>query len=279
MTDEFKKWLASASGRGILAEVKVKVGGVETTRYLSSSHFTSKPTDTPANTPYAARLTGGFSFSRSIGANGDGSLSFGSLDIDNSDCAVDSWLNDLWAMREIKIYVGAPYWPRSMFQAVFTGTVEDISPRARNILTLKIRDVLAVLNSPVTTAVIGGTGDNKDTILPITLGEVLIIEVRDNGYPVSATFDVANGKFTLTNARYGTITCDVQGAHIGGAYKNDVGSLVEALATTLGDGEKVSSSLFDSAAMTAFKTANPQPVGYFIPDRVNRLQAMQELAA
>ena len=289
MTDEFKKWLASASVRCILAEVKVKVGGVETTRYLSSSHFTSKPTDTPANTPYAA--------------NGDGSLSFGSLDIDNSDCAVDSWLNDLWAMREIKIYVGAPYWPRSMFQAVFTGTVEDISPRARNILTLKIRDVLAVLNSPVTTAVIGGTGDNKDTILPITLGEVFnieptlinefgdpvyqvnqgaiesIIEVRDNGYPVSATFDVANGKFTLTNARYGTITCDVQGAHIGGAYKNDVGSLVEALATTLGDGEKVSSSLFDSAAMTAFKTANPQPVGYFIPDRVNRLQAMQELAA
>lgn len=302
MTEDFKKWLLSAGVRCILVEVGVKVDGVETTRYLSNRVFTTKPTDTPANTAYTSRITGGFSFSRAISIGNESNLSFGSIDMHNVDGQLDDWLEDVWALRPIKIYMGAPYWPRSMFELVFSGTVEDIAPKSRSVLSLKLRDVLAPLNAPVTTAVVGGGGDNKDSIIPIAVGEVFnitpllvstigdpvyrvsqgaverIIEIRDNGYPISATTSAGTGTFTLTNARYGTITCDVQGVLMSGTYKNSVGDIVEALATSLGDGQKLLESDLDTDAIASFKTAHTQPVGYYISDRVNRLQAMQEVA-
>jgi hypothetical protein len=38
-----------------------------------------------------------------------------------------------------------------------------------------------------------------------------IVEVRDNGVPVGYTPNAYGGKFTLTQASYGQITCTVQG--------------------------------------------------------------------
>lgn len=299
----FSEWLASPSKRCLLAEVGVKTGGVETTRYLSSIGFVSEPTDTPASTHYAARISGGFSFSRSLDLSGSGGgISSGDLELDNTDGALDAWLADIWSMRTIKMWLGSAEWQKSQFVQVFSGTVEDIAPKDRYRLSLKLRDVLAPLNTQISTAVIGGSGDNKSTLLPIALGEVFnveplllsttgsqvyrvslgavesIIEVRDNGYPVSVTKDAAAGTFTLTNQRYGQITCDVQGA-TPGAYRNDVGGLVEWVATTLGDGTKLDAAAIDVDAIAAFRAAHPQPVGLWIPSRANRLETMQQLAA
>ena len=300
----FSEWLANPSQRCLLAEVGVKSGGVETTRYLSSIGYVSEPTDTPANTHYASRIAGGFSFSRSLDLTGSGgNISFGDIELDNTDGALDAWLNDIWAMRPIRLWIGAATWPKAQFVQVFSGTVEDIAPKDRYHLSLKLRDVLAPLNTQISTAVIGGSGDNKSTLLPIALGEVFnveplllsttgsqvyrvslgavedVIEVRDNGYPVSVTKNVSAGTFALTNQRYGQITCDVQGAKVSGAYRNDVGGLVELVATTLGDGTKLDAAAIDATTLTAFRAAHPQPVGLWIPDRANRLETMQQLAA
>ena len=73
----FSKWLANQAQRCLLAEVGVKTGGVEVMRYLSSIGYVSEPTDTPANTHYAARISGGFSFSRSLNVKSMTSLSYG----------------------------------------------------------------------------------------------------------------------------------------------------------------------------------------------------------
>ena len=302
--DYFMSWLAKPAQRCLLAEVGVKTGGVETTRYLSSIGYVSEPTDTPASTHYAARISGGFSFSRSLDLSGNGGdISSGDLELDNTDGALDGWLSDIWALRPIKLWMGAATWPKSKFVQVFSGTVEDIAPKDRAHLSLKLRDVLAPLNRPISAAVVGGTGDNKTSLLPLALGEVFnveplllsttgsqvyrvslgavenIIEVRDNGYPVSVTKDVSAGTFTLVNQRYGQITCDVQGAKVSGAYRSDIGGLIEWVATTLGDGTKLDAAAIDSTALTAFRAAHAQPVGLWLPDRANRLETMQQLAA
>lgn len=304
MTPTLKAWLAEDQQICLLAEVGVKSGGTETTRYLSNAGYVSGPSDTPANTIYAPRLVGGFSFSRSLNIDSaGGSVSFGELQLDNTDGALDGWVSDIWAMRTIRLYVGSPSWPRASFEQVFSGVAEDIRPSSRGQLALRLRDVLAPLQGPISTAKVGGTGDNKDTLLPIALGECFnveplllsstglatyraslsaveqIVEVRDNGYPVTVTTSAGAGTLTLLYARYGQITCDVQGAKVLGAYRNDVGGLVEWAATTIGDGQMLDPSAIDSAALSAFRSACPQPVGMWIADQRSRIDVMQELAA
>lgn len=300
----FLAWLASPAQRCIIAEVEVKSGGSETTRYLSTTGYKSEPGDTPANQIYNGRISGGVQFTRRLDLEGSGgSLSFGDIELDNEDGALDAWLSDVWADRPINVYLGQPDWARSSFELVFSGTVKDISPKARNRMSLLVRDIFGPLNSTLSTAVVGGTADNKDALMPICLGECFnitpilldaatkkygvhldsaiedVLEVRDAGTSVAFTDTVANGYFVKTTSVYGQITCDVQGAKIGGAWRNDAGGLIEWVATVLGDGNFITSGQIDATALTAFRAACAQPVGLYTDGRANRLQVMQELAA
>jgi hypothetical protein len=237
-----------------------------------------------------------------LGSSG-GSVSFGSIELDNEDGALDSWLLDVWAGRAISIYLGQVDWPKSSFELVFKGTVDDIVPTARNRLSLMLRDIFGPLNNTLSTAVVGGTGDNKTALMPISLGECFnvspllldaatikyavhlntpiesVIEVRDNGVIAASTPTVANGYFVKTAAVFGQLTCDVQGAKIGGVWRNDAGGLIEWVATVLGDGNFITSGQIDATKLTAFRVACPQPVGLYINQQANRLQVMQQLAA
>lgn len=302
MTPEFLTWLKQDERKVLLAEVGARAGGVETTRYLSTTGYVTGPLDAPANTPYLARITGSFEFTRSLSIEGSGSVSFGALRLDNTDGALDGWLTDIWAKRSIKIFLGSPRWSRSQFVQVFDGVVEDIEADSRTTLSLNLRDPLSLLDGPISTATLGGTGDNADTPLPLALGECFnvdpllvsptglatykvgsgaveqIIEVRDNGYPVTVAKSPATGEFTLQYARWGQITCDVQGAKAGADYRRDVGGLIEWLATTLGDGTKLSAGQVDSANLAAFRAAYPQPVGWWGNVAAVRRGVIQELA-
>lgn len=294
MSPEFIAWLKTPARRVLLAEVDVKSGGSETTRYLSTLGFAG----------HDGRIDGGFTFGQSLDLSGSGGgLSWGELTVDNTDGALDGWLDDIWAGRGVRLYMGGADWLRGDFVQVFAGTVEDLDARERGRLVLKVRDSLATLNAPLATALLGGTGDNKDALLPYVVGEAFnvsplltsttgpqvyqvsrgpvqqIVEVRDNGFPVARTDDLAAGTFTLTSQRYGLITCDVLGVKVGGSYRNDVGGLIEWAATSLGDGDKLTAGDFDAAALAAFRAAYPQPVGAYLPERVNRLELMQQLAA
>ncbi|MGP1675935.1 MAG: hypothetical protein ACTS6J_02100 [Burkholderiales bacterium] len=294
---------------------------MEITRYVSTVGYVSEPADTPANQLYSGRISGGVQFTRRLALDGSGgSVSFGGTEFDNEDGELDDWLNDIWAGRAINYYMGdagdatrgIAKWPRSQFELVFSGTAHDILPKARNRLELSTRDIFGPLNSTLSTATVGGTGDNKDALRPVLLGECFnitpvlldptagggkyavhladdiegVLEVRDNGVPVAFTQDVTLGNFTLTNARFGTITCDAQGATVPTGspaveeWRNDAGGLIEWVATGLvGDGNALTAGQIDAAALTTFRAANAQPIGLYNTDRGNKLAAMQQLAA
>jgi hypothetical protein len=166
----FLAWLAKPARRCLIAEVGVKSSDVEITRYLSTTGYVSEPADTPANQLYSARISGGLQFTRRLNLDGaGGSMSFGDIELDNEDGALDDWLNDVWAGRAISVYLGQIDWPRSSFELVFKGAVDDIAPKARNRLSLVLRDIFGPLNSALSTATVGGTADNKDALRPVAL--------------------------------------------------------------------------------------------------------------
>jgi hypothetical protein len=332
LSTNFKTWLASddVGLRCLLVDVGVLIGGhggSETTRYLSDVGYATAAGDTPANTPYQSCVSGsGVQFSRRLDIEGSGgSISYGDIEIYNEDGSLDSWINDIWAGRVINVYLGdagdatrgIAKWPKTQFELIFSGTVDDIVPKSRTLLSLTVRDIFGPLNSAISTSTVlsafGGTPPQPDQLLPICLGEcfnvtpmlvsttgkgtysvhlkttiqsvaetvagVPVTEVRDNGVRVASTPDASTATFALTNQLYGTLTCDVQGAKIAGDWRNDVGGLVEWIATLLGDGQFITSGQIDATALTAFRAACPQAVGLYTDGRANRLQTMQQLAA
>ena len=302
---QFTAWLASASSiRTVLVEVVARIVSTDTTLYLSNRNYITGSADTPASTAYQACIAGGVSTSEALNLDGSPSMSWGDIEIANADGSRDGWLDYVWANRAVNVYVGDPTWPRADFRLVFSGVVDDIASRARDVLNLRLRDKLERLNAPVSEATLGGSTDNKDRLTPLVFGEVhnvepllvnpatliyqyhtgaaeRLIEVRDNGAPITTyTSDLANGKFTLTAAPVGQITCDVQGAKPSGTYRNDVGRLVQYIAQNYGPSTtRFSSGDLDATQLAAFVTACPQAVGLYLADRANVLAVCQDLAA
>ena len=308
LTDaQFKAWLRSPGAiRTVLVEVVARIVSTETTLYLSSRNYVTGSADTPASTAYQACIVGGVSTTESLNLDGSPSMAWGDIEIGNTDGSLDGWLDYVWANRAVNVYCGDPTWPRADFRLVFSGVVDDIASRARDVLNLRLRDKLERLNVPVAEATLGGSTENKDRLIPITLGEVhniepllvnpatlvyqyhdgattaeLLIEVRDNGAPITTyTSDLSAGTFTLTAAPVGQITCDVQGAKPGGTYRNDVGRLVQHLVQSYGPAAtRFSAGDLDATQLASFVTACPQAVGVYLSERANVLAVCQELAA
>jgi hypothetical protein len=304
MTDaQFIAWLKKASSiRTALVEVVARIGGVETTLYLSNRPYVTGAADAPANTRYDPCIVGGVSFTETLNLDGDPSISYGDIEIGNQGGVRDGWLDYVWANRQIKVYMGDPRWIRSDFRKVFDGIVGDIDSRTAEVLNLRLLDKLQRLNNPVTEATLGGATNNKDRLIPFSLGECSnvqpllidpatlkyqvhggaiedVIEARDNGAPVSITKQIAAGTFTLNQLPAGTITASVQGDKPA-AYHNDISNLVQRLATGYGPATtRFSGADLDAANLAAFAAANTQPVGLYGSDRVNVLAACQQLAA
>jgi hypothetical protein len=304
MTDaDFILWLKSATRIPcVLVEAVALVDGVETTRYLSNTGYTTSPTDTPASTHYLSCIEDGARITEQLSLDDTGaSMAFGDIEIDNTEGNLDDWLADIWVNRQVRMYVGDMRWERSDFRLVFDGITSDLGSRSREVLNLTVRDKLQRLNTAVTETKLGGTSINADRLLPVCLGEVhnvepllvdkaalkyqvhdgeieRIIEVRDNGVPVAHTASLSTGTFTLSASPAGTITCSVQGAKLDGTYVNTTAKLVELLATEYGT-DPFDSGDLDAANLAAFDTANPQPVGVYLQERENVLALCQQLVA
>lgn len=316
MTDaQYLAWLKSASARRcVLVEAIARIGGVETTLYLSNLSYVSDAAGTPASTAYTACIEGGVTFSQSLDLtnSGDGlaSMSTGDIEIVNRGGIRDNWLTYIWANRQVKVYMGDAQWVRSDFRLIFDGVVEDIDSRNSEVLNLRLRDKMERLNNPMTENVLGGSSDNKDRLVPLTFGECFnvsplltdpallqykfhdtsfegqaerVIEVRSNGaVPVNTTVSLANGRFTLNVAPAGTdITASVQGGrNASNVYSNDASNLVQRIVTKYGpSATRFSTSDLDTTSLSAFATANPQPLGLYAADRMNMVDACQQLAS
>lgn len=304
----FIAWLKSPERAAcVLVEAVANVGGVETTFYLSNSGYTTRAADTPANQHYSGVINGGAAITEKLALNGQPSMAFGDIEIDNTDGSLDAWLGYVWHNRQTRMYVGDMRWDgigsaytRADFRLVFDGIADDLTSTRRDTLNLSVRDKLQRLNSAVTATTLGGATSNADKLLPLTFGEVCnvspllvdpatlkyqvhqsaierIIEVRDNGVPVSSTNTLSAGTFVLTATPAGTVTVSVQGDKPGGVYSNTISKIVQRLATGYGANPFVSGDL-DATNLAAFDSANPQPVGIWLDARENVLNLCQQLA-
>lgn len=302
---EVRAWLKTPDHiRTILVEISgVIIGGVSSTLYLSNKSFTTTSTDTPANTTYDPCIVGGVSFSESISLDYTTNIGFGDIEIANINGERDAWLNYIFTNKTIKLYIGDPRWTKADFYLIFNGIVDDITSRDRNTLNLILLSKLERLNNPITETLLGGTGNNKDRLLPILFGECFnieplntdsvpnvleymvhngpiedIIEVRDKGVPVSITKNLAQGKFTLNNTPFGQITASVQG-YKPSTYSDNIATIIENIILNYGpSNSRLTSSDIDTANFTTFKSTYTDPVGYYCKDRTNILEICQNLA-
>lgn len=307
---EFFSWLARPDEvRLVLVEVKVRVNGVETTRYLSSRPYVTGPTDTPANVVYLERISDVQPFTEKLEYEGQASLSAGDIELDNRDGALDSWLGDVWRNGTIQIWMGSPTWARSDINLIFSGVVSDISNAARDTINLALRDKLQRLNTPITEAKLGGATENKDEILPLPFGACSNVkplytnpatleygfgcpieglmggaqfgpEARYNAKPVTIEEHNSAGRFNLLLPTQGsTVTVSVNGDNVGG-YAPRIAPLVRRIATGYGKAEgRFTDADIDLDNFNAFDVAHPQVVGRYVADRTNQAVVIQELAA
>jgi hypothetical protein len=305
-TTQFKAWLKNPSAvRVVLVEVDVKLaaGGSIVTRYLSNRGYVTSPTDTPANTVYKPVLNGGVKFSQAISLDGNATLSFGDLELSNLTGELDTWIDDYWVNRSIRIYIGDQSWPRADFQLIFAGVVMNVDSKKRDTFNIQLSDVLQRLNFTVTESKLGGTTTNADQTIPLCFGEChnvepllvdpalheyqvhgagdieRIIEVRDNGVPVAFTPFLATGKFRLVNHPVGQITASVQGDKSAGVYSNNIAEIFKRLVKNFGSAtNRLTDADLDLASLSAFTSAHTQPVGVYIKDRENLLDICNQLA-
>ncbi len=237
--NNYQTWLETPSAiRGILVEVVVSAYNSstsvweDTTLYLSNIGYLTQD----SLTSYIPVIVGGATFTEALSIDGGLSMSFGDLEISNTNGEYDDWLDSskyIWVNKPIQIYYGDPFVQSAdlatlhstTFEKIFDGLVADIDTRSRTSINIKVRDKLERLNTPLTENKIGTYGTwaqgqtNQDTIKQIIFGEVhnitpvlidpstleylindgiteSIIEVRDNGVPTTL------GSTNLTTGKF-----------------------------------------------------------------------------
>ena len=98
-----------------------------------------------------------------------------------------------------------------------------------------------------------------------------VIEVRDNGVPITVTDNPSSGTFTLLTKPFGTITCSAQGKT---PYTNTVSGIITQLVTNYGTTE----NKFTTSDVSFSDFTNTSPVGFYCNDRTNILDACNQLA-
>lgn len=250
--DEYRDWLRDdAAIRVVLVNLYVYSvdDEAEVVRRLSSRPFIATlPESPPSKAVYDDRLIGSPTISRRLGQAfiGEADASWGSIDIDNTDGALDDWLDDYWDGRRVDVMLGDWSWDYSDFIGVglvFVGVAADIQVRDDNSVALTIRGKRDLLDRPVQTELISGTGTANDgepwpllygycyNVEPRLIDEATLKfvvhhgtqmnstgtnEVRDNGLPVGShtkngTTSSWDGTFTLGQDQVGRITCDFRG--------------------------------------------------------------------
>lgn len=205
-------WLEDpAAIRGIFAEVVVYdvVAAQDVTKYISTLGYIT----TDASVSYLPIIVGGVQITESLPLDGQATLSFGDIELNNVTMDLDPWLDItkyIWANKSIKVYLGDPTWVcanisdiHTKFELIFDGIVNDIDSKSPTSLNLKIRDKLERLNTPITESKLGVYGTwasgqtNKETIRPIAFGEVhnvqpLLIDPATLEYLISDGSQILN---------------------------------------------------------------------------------------
>lgn len=137
----------------------IDAAGTTTTLRYASQPYTTKPTDTPANTYYDDRITNPASISRSLYSNGTtggaSRVNYGAVELTNVDGGLDSILNYSFDGRSLVIKIGNPGADYSTFTTILNGTMEQVEFTFSKV-TILARDKLAIVNMPLQTTLYAG---------------------------------------------------------------------------------------------------------------------------
>lgn len=321
----YQTWLESSKEiRILLAQVSVQISGTEQTKYLSTHAVTVDGVDyaplIKTNISIDESLSLDYSASISVGdielVNNAGEL---------DDWLNYVWKNRTVKVY----YGGLPLPGTSItlannFELIFDGVCTDIDAKSRQSVNLKIRDKLEKLNTPVTETLVGNyykgaivaetvtVNQNRNTLKPKVYGEVhnispvltdpteqeymvsdgpveRIIEVLDNGTPVSFTTVQASGTPYLAPGSFRTVaplkgscTASVQGVArtINAANSTYVDTYSPTISNTILNllkftGRNLDYSEIDAASFTALGS---EACGVYLNSRTNVLAICQELA-
>lgn len=305
MAVDFTAWLNDPKAiRCVLVEAVSNVGGSNVTRYLSSKNYT----DGAAPRIYDPIVSAdSIQLIERMSVDGSPSMSFGDIELSNLNGAIDSWLRDIWVNKSITILIGDVRWLRADFTTIFSGTIDDIDSRSAETINIKVRDKLQRLNTPISELRLGGVSVNKNELIPLSFGECFnvtpllsnpatleyrvhtgaagsnaiegVIEVRDNGMPVSFNYvDLLKSRFTLVAQPFGQLTCSVQGVKDSLSWINTTSTVIRKIVTGYGGVNKLESGDLDATQLSDFDTDNPQPIGMYINQRENALSVCNQIA-
>lgn len=182
--EQIKTWLDSPNNRKcILADVGY-YSSTEKTMYLSTLAYYD------GDIEYLPIIVGGVSFAESLSSDLTISINYGTIELENTGGAYDSFLQHIWKRRNINIYIGDPSWPKSDFTLIFSGLVENLISSGESSLQLTLVDKLEKLNEAITVKTSKNLTGNytiknsqEEKLLPVLFGEVFNLSpmLVDNG--------------------------------------------------------------------------------------------------
>jgi len=312
---QLKTWLQSTtSTRVVLVEVENVTSAPNTPLLLSNRPYM----DTNTNNQYISCIVGGVTFTESINLTGGvPQIGYGDIEIDNTPTndvgPRDDWLGWVWGNKRVTVSIGDVTWIRGDFYTVFTGLVKDINSKSRTTLNLILTDNTQRLNTAVSDQLLTNVF-NTNLSIPATFGECFnitpllvdpstlqykvhpgtiaeIIEVRDNGAPLSFTgnstsnVDLTAGTFTLARTPVGTITCTVRGSAPSGTHRQYIGETIRDILTNYGNKlldttyiDNTNFVNFDAVSNTVASTGTQARCGVFLNSRENVLETCNRIA-
>lgn len=267
-----------------------------TTFYFSSMPYSNE---------YTPIIQGGLSFTESLSADASISISYGTIELDNTGGHIDTFFNYTWKKRPVKIYLGDPTWTKSDFILIFDGLVEDLISNGENSLSISLVDKMQRLNDILQTKLLQelnyseSTSTAKENVVPLLFGEAFnfsplyvdngstnntgkiykihdgaiqnIIEVRDNGVPIDIIKNLNKGEFETVSNPVGTITCSARtNATTLCTVPELIKIIVKNYVTTV--------NVFTDSEIDFSDITNTSKVGIYCNQRVNVLDMCNQLA-
>lgn len=142
----------SATPQVVAIEVTSEISAIEPL-YLSTTGFTTRPTDDPISTTFQPRLKGQLTYKRSgsciVWERDQAVGTVGTIDIDNTDGALDFWFTEVWRNRSVVIKRGLETDEYADFVEVARCVVDSISAPNWYTIRLSLRDKGALLDVPL----------------------------------------------------------------------------------------------------------------------------------
>ena len=192
----------------------IDAAGTTTTLRYSSQPYTTKPSDTPANTYYEERIINPASISRSLYSNGTTSgasrVNYGTVELTNVDGGLDYIFPYSFDGRSLVIKIGTAGDNYSAFTTILNGTMEQVEFTFSKV-TILVRDKLAIVDMPLQTTLyagnnslpngVEGVDDIAKTPKPLLYGQVFnIAPIMVNSSKL--TYQINDGAIASVGAVY-----------------------------------------------------------------------------